>query len=286
MAAGTQRPRSCGIAADEVRALARDYGDARARPAAIRLNYGMQRVRGGGNAVRADCLLPALVGAWRHRAGGVLLSSSGSLPTQTMAALQRPELLAGRTPRTINMSTIGDDLLRPASPEFGPAIEALIVYNSNPVAVAPESRQGGARLRARRPVHRWCWSTSRPTPSTTPTTCCPPPPSWSTGTCTPATATPTCCSTSPAIAPLGEARTNTQFFRELARRMGFTEDLFRGVRRELVPHGLRATRWTSTLLLSAGLCAACRVPDAPFADGWLPHAQREVRVSAHALPAR
>jgi hypothetical protein len=37
------------------------------------------------------------------------------------------------------MVTIGDDLLRPASPEFGPAIEALVVYNSNPVAVAPES---------------------------------------------------------------------------------------------------------------------------------------------------
>ena len=37
------------------------------------------------------------------------------------------------------MSTIGDDLLREASPDFGPKIEALVVYNSNPVAVAPES---------------------------------------------------------------------------------------------------------------------------------------------------
>jgi anaerobic selenocysteine-containing dehydrogenase len=46
------------------------------------------------------------------------------------------------------MSTIGDDLLRPASPAFGPQIEALVVYNSNPVAVAPESGkvvQGFAR---------------------------------------------------------------------------------------------------------------------------------------------
>ena len=47
------------------------------RPAAIRLNYGMQRVRGGGNAVRLIAILPCLVGAWRHRAGGLLLSSSG-----------------------------------------------------------------------------------------------------------------------------------------------------------------------------------------------------------------
>jgi anaerobic selenocysteine-containing dehydrogenase len=117
------------------------------RPAAIRLNYGLQRVRGGGNAVRAIACLPALTGAWRHRAGGVLLSSSGQFPV-ARAALERPDLLAGRTPRTINMVTIGDDLLRPASPEFGPAIEALVVYNSNPVAVAPDSSkvvQGFAR---------------------------------------------------------------------------------------------------------------------------------------------
>ena len=96
-------------------------------------------MRGGGNAVRAIACLPALTGAWRHRAGGVLLSSSGHYPVRR-ATLQRPDLLGERRPRTINMSTIGDDLLRPASPTFGPQIEALIVYNSNPVAVAPQSR--------------------------------------------------------------------------------------------------------------------------------------------------
>ena len=40
----------CGITADEVRGLARDY--AQTQPAAIRLNYGMQRVHGGGSAAR------------------------------------------------------------------------------------------------------------------------------------------------------------------------------------------------------------------------------------------
>ena len=40
----------CGITADELRELARAYGTT--RPAAIRLNYGMQRVKGGGSAVR------------------------------------------------------------------------------------------------------------------------------------------------------------------------------------------------------------------------------------------
>ncbi len=126
----------CGIAAAQVESLARDY--ATIRPAAIRLNYGMQRARGGGNAVRAIACLPALAGHWRDAAGGLLLSSSGEFRVNA-AALYRPDLLAGRAPRTINMSTIGRDL---ASAD--PPIEALIVYNSNPVAVAPDSRSVAA----------------------------------------------------------------------------------------------------------------------------------------------
>jgi anaerobic selenocysteine-containing dehydrogenase len=126
----------CGIGAAEVESLAEDY--AKIRPAAIRLNYGMQRARGGGNAVRAIACLPALAGHWRDAAGGLLLSSSGEFHTNN-AALYRPELLAGRKPRTINMSTIGRDLQG-----ADPPIEALIVYNSNPVAVAPESRSVAA----------------------------------------------------------------------------------------------------------------------------------------------
>jgi anaerobic selenocysteine-containing dehydrogenase len=126
----------CGIDAGQVESLASDY--AKIRPAAIRLNYGMQRARGGGNAVRAIACLPALAGHWRDAPGGMLLSSSGEFHVNG-AALYRPELLAGRKPRTINMSTIGRDL---ASAD--PPIEALIVYNSNPVAVAPESRSVAA----------------------------------------------------------------------------------------------------------------------------------------------
>ncbi|MGC9236768.1 MAG: molybdopterin-dependent oxidoreductase, partial [Thiomonas sp.] len=56
----------CGVAVEQIRALARDYGTT--SPAAIRMNYGLQRVRGGANAVRAIACLPALIGAWRHAA--------------------------------------------------------------------------------------------------------------------------------------------------------------------------------------------------------------------------
>lgn len=138
----------CGIDAQTVIDLAHDYGST--QPAAIRLNYGMQRTFGGGNAVRAIAALPSLVGAWRHRAGGLLLSTSGYAPVNG-TALERPDLNPGwphRLPRQINMSALGDALLHPGDADFGPRIEALIVYNSNPVAVAPDSSkvvQGFAR---------------------------------------------------------------------------------------------------------------------------------------------
>ncbi|GJH26275.1 molybdopterin-dependent oxidoreductase [Caballeronia novacaledonica] len=129
----------CGIEENVVVELARAFGST--KKAAIRLNYGMQRVRGGGNAVRAIACLPSLTGAWRERAGGLLLSSSGWTPVNG-SALERPDLLPGwpsKLPRAVNMNAIGDALLHPGDENFGPKIEALIVYNSNPVAVAPDS---------------------------------------------------------------------------------------------------------------------------------------------------
>jgi len=213
----------CGITAEEIRGLARDYGNT--SPAAIRLNYGMQRVRGGGNAVRLVAILPCLVGAWRHRAGGLLLSSSGWFPVDR-AALQRPDLIGSRKPRTINMSTIGDDLLRESSAEFGPKIEALVVYNSNPVAVAPESPKvvkGFARDDLFTVVlEQFMTDTADHADYVLPAT-------------TQLEHLDVHLSyghsyaliNEPAIAPVGEARPNTSVFRELAQRMGFDEPCFR-----------------------------------------------------------
>ena len=65
---------TCGISREEVVQLARDYGST--RPAAIRLNYGMQRHSGGGIAARTIACLPALVGAWREVAGGIVLTTA------------------------------------------------------------------------------------------------------------------------------------------------------------------------------------------------------------------
>src|ERR671922_647711 len=88
----------CGLTTEEVVQLARDYGTI--KPAAIRLNYGMQRHAGGGIAARTIACLPALVGAWRDPAGGIVLSTADFYKFDH-AALERPDLLAGRRPRSI-----------------------------------------------------------------------------------------------------------------------------------------------------------------------------------------
>ena len=152
-----------GIPAQRIVDLARDY--ALAQPAAIRINYGLQRHYGGGMAVRTIACLPALVGAWRQRGGGIQLSSSGLFRHLDHRGLHRPDLLSGRTPRTFNMNRLGDALSldpaqrararyrpRPVDPlpaveQAGPPVKALIVYNCNPAAVVPDQNAVLAGLR-------------------------------------------------------------------------------------------------------------------------------------------
>ena len=258
----------CGLSVAQITSLASDYGMAyvRREAAAIRMNYGLQRVHGGGNAVRAIACLPALTGAWRHRAGGVLLSSSGAFPVDR-DTLQRPDLLAGRTPRTINMVTIGDDLLRTASKDFGPAIEALIVYNSNPVAVAPESGkvvQGFARTDLFTVVLEHFQTDTADyadyiLPATTQLE------HWDVHSSYGHT---DALLNRPAIAPVGESKTNTQIFRELAQRMGFDDACFKDDDLALcrTAYGQHVD---FDVLLANGF-ATLPMGDAPFAQGGFP----------------
>lgn len=254
----------CGIPVEQIRRLAQDYGTT--KPAAIRLNYGMQRVRGGGNATRAVACLPALTGAWRHRAGGVLLSSSGQYPVQR-AQLQRPDLLAGRQPRTINMVTIGDDLLREASPGFGPKVEAVVVYNSNPVAVAPDSAkvvQGFAREDLFTVVLEHFQTDTADyadylLPATTQLE------HWDVHLSYGHTDV---LLNRPAVPPLGQARSNAQVFRDLAARMGFGDACFADSDEQLC-HQAYGEHVDFGRLLDDGF-ATLPIPDAPFAEGGFP----------------
>jgi anaerobic selenocysteine-containing dehydrogenase len=216
----------CGISPEEVLQLGRDYGAtvAGGEASLIRVNYGLQRVRGGGMAVRNIACLPALTGAWRHAAGGVQLSLSGAFPVDK-AALKRPDLRQRKQSRSINMSTIGDDLLRPASPQFGPRIDALIVYNANPVAVAPESAkvaEGFAREDLFTVVLEHFQTDTADyadilLPATT---------QLEHVDVHSAYGHYYMMANNAAIAPLGEAKPNTEIFRLLAARMGFDDACF------------------------------------------------------------
>jgi anaerobic selenocysteine-containing dehydrogenase len=140
-----------GVPAATIVRLAREY--ATTRPAAIRINYGLQRHRGGGMAVRNIACLPALTGSWKQRGGGLQLSSSGSFKLD-LTNLERPDLLGDRSPRTFNMNRLGQALSldpetrrqahlreRPIDTlpaEAGPPVEVMFVYNCNPAAVAPD----------------------------------------------------------------------------------------------------------------------------------------------------
>ena len=270
----------CGIPAQQIIDLARDYGTT--KPAAIRLNYGMQRVRGGGNAVRAVACLPALVGAWRHRAGGMLLSSSGHFPVQR-AALHRPDLLAGRSPRLLNMITVGNDLQRESSAEFGPKVEALIVYNSNPVAVAPESGQvvkGFAREDLFTVVLEHFQTDTADyadiiLPATTQLE------HWDVHA---AYGHTDVLLNQPAIAPQGEARSNASIFRALAERMGFNDPCFSDTDETLAKTAFGDTVSFDTLLEQG--YATLPLPDAPFANGAFPTPTGRCEFASNRLAAR
>jgi len=123
-----------GIAAEEIVALAREY--ASTRPAAIRLNYGVQRSERGAMAVRAIALLPALTGSWKDVGGGLQLSTSQAFHLNR-AGLERPDLqfrALGREARILNMTLLGEAL----NEADNPPVKAIMVYNSNPAAIAPD----------------------------------------------------------------------------------------------------------------------------------------------------
>jgi anaerobic selenocysteine-containing dehydrogenase len=125
--------RITGIAAETIVSLAERFG--RAKAAFIRVNYGLQRHAGGGMAVRTIACLPAVTGHWRRAGGGVQLSSSANFQFDTQA-LERPDF--SPPVRTINMIRLGEALTTPDAGVGGPPVRALVVYNSNPAAVAPD----------------------------------------------------------------------------------------------------------------------------------------------------
>ncbi len=210
-----------GIPADQIVSLAREY--ATVRPAAIRVNYGIQRSERGGMAMRLISYLPGLTGSWREVGGGLQLSTSGAFSLNN-TSLQRPDLqirALGREARIVNMSEIGKLL----NETTDPAIHALIVYCSNPAATAPDQnavRRGlGRKDLFTVSIEQFQTDTADWADIVLPTT-----------TFLEHTDLYTAYGhyylqlARPALKAPGECRSNVEIFRELARRMRFDDPCF------------------------------------------------------------
>jgi len=273
----------CGLDAETIVQLARDYGTA--KPAAIRLNYGMQRHAGGGIAARTIACLPALTGAWREVAGGIVLTTADFYGFDH-AALERPDLLAGRRPRVVNHAALGEALTAAAPP-----VKAVIVYNNNPVAVCPDSMKVLAGFRRE---DLYCVVMD----------------SFMTDTADygdlvlPATTQLEhydvhksyghlyALANNPAIAPVGESLPNSEVFRRLAARMGFDEPCFRDSDEDICRTALASAQprmqgidWEE--MKRAGW-QRLAVPErfAPFAEGGFPTPSGKCEFYSAALAAQ
>jgi anaerobic selenocysteine-containing dehydrogenase len=223
-----------GISASDVRQLAREY--ASARPAVIRVNYGVQRAQNGGMAVRAIAMLPAITGSWSQVGGGLQLSTSGAFPLRR-DYLERPDLMEksplGRAARVVNMSALGHALTRLEAPP----VLAIFVYNSNPAAVAPNHNdvvRGFRRPDLFTVVHeQFLTDTTDYADIVLPATTF-----FEHKELQTAYGHYYLQVSDAAIAPLGECRSNVETFRALAEKMGFDDPAFRESTDEMIDGGL------------------------------------------------
>ena len=260
-----------GIPAEDITTLAREY--VAGQPSLIRIGVAIERHAGGGETVRAISCLPALVGAWRKPGGGLLQLPLWAFPVN-WPAFMHPELATPGT-RVVNQFLLGQALTGELA--LDPPIKALMVYNSNPMIVCPEQDklvEGMSREDLFTVVSdHFMTDTARfadiVLPATTQLEQKDIMFSWGHFYVS---------MNNPAVEPLGEAIPNTELFRQLAARMGFTEPCFTRTDDEMIAEAfdwsappmegitvdkLRETGWSRLNLLP---------PDeyAPHANGNFP----------------
>jgi anaerobic selenocysteine-containing dehydrogenase len=249
-----------GIPEQTIERIAHEY--AGNSPAFIRVNYGLQRHAGGGMAVRNIFCLPALVGSWRYPGGGAMLSTSGFFK-YNYAALERADLIRGN-PRTINMSRLGDALTN-----ADPPVRAIIVYNSNPGAVAPNQQRVLAGLKREdlftAVLEHFQTDTADYADIVLPATT-----QLEHLDIHRAYGHTYSMLNTPAIEPLGESKPNTEIFRLLAAGMGFEDRCFSDTDEDLIRQALLGVDGITMEGLQEKGWMSLNVGDAPFAQGNFP----------------
>jgi anaerobic selenocysteine-containing dehydrogenase len=131
----------CDVRLEDIRTLARWYRDA--TPAVIAWGNGLERNQNGGSGLRAIAALPALAGKFGVTGGGLVGGAGHAFP-KTPERLTRTDFVPAQT-RSINIIDVGNLLL---DENLDPPLKALFIYNHNPVIVHPDQnrlKQGLAR---------------------------------------------------------------------------------------------------------------------------------------------
>jgi anaerobic selenocysteine-containing dehydrogenase len=254
-----------GIPAEDIVKLAREY--ATTPPAVVRIGVAVERHAGGGQTVRAIACLPGLIGAWKHVGGGLLQLPIWAFPVK-WEVLMRPDLQPEKM-RVLNSWRLGPALTGELG--FDPPIKALFVYNANPMAMVTEQgklEQGLERENLFTVVsEHFLTDTARYADIVLPAT-------------TQLEQKDIMFSwghlylsyNNPAIQPLGEAVSNTELFRRLAKAMGIEDPSFYRTDDEIIEASLD---WTNPVLQGITLedvkAKGYARLNVPSADDWAPH---------------
>src|SRR5881409_2733693 len=222
--------RICGVDESTVRQLAEWYRTL--SPAVITVGNGLERNRNGGSGIRAVFALPALAGKFGVPGGGLINGAGFAFP-KTPARLGRPDFVPAGT-RSVNIIDVGRHL---TDASMSPPIKALFIYNHNPLVVHPDQN------RLRRGLEREdlfvvgsdvVMTDSLAYADVVLPACS----HFEHADLYPAYGQHWLQRAEPVIPPQGEALPNTEIFRRLAARFGFTEPCFRATDLELIDDAL------------------------------------------------
>jgi len=223
---------TCGIQQDQIATLARWMAEA--DPLVLAPGNGLERGRNGGSAIRAAVALPALLGKL-GRGSGIVLGAGNAFP-KTPAKLQRPDLAPSGT-RTLNLIDIGRHLVED---DIDPPLRALFIYNHNPIVVHPDQNRMRRGL-AREDIFMVGIDVAMTESMTHCDILLPAATHFEYPDLYASYGHHFLQRAEPVIAPLGESLPNTEIFRRLAARFGFTDACFTATDAELMDAAIDAT---------------------------------------------
>ncbi len=277
-----------GLPAQTIIELARRY--ATTKPAIIKTADGIQRHQNGGQTFRALLCLPAIVGQYGVRGGG-LAYSTGSYAAWDREAIGHASECPP-PPRSINMNRLGAALTGEVT---DPPIMSLFVYCANPLASSPNAsliEQGLRREDLFTVVHElFKTDTARYADIVLPATS-----QLEHLDLHRAYGHRYLTLNQPAIAPLGEAKSNWEVSRLLARAMGYTEPWLHESAEEAIRGVLDASRAHNPFLADItferlqreGTVRLTLSPEdeVPFANGHFPTPSGKVELWSATLAAQ